>query len=372
MQFAEWPSTDIESTNFTRRDVKIGRTSTSTVLITSMDAGEDFDGATIRYITGFGGGGGGGADLVVQEEGTEVSSAATTINFTGSGATATASDGTVTVDIPGGQAGSLDDGSVTTAKLADRAVTLLKIAEVVINGLTLFPDSNGDLPDPSLAANQGRIAVSGNQLLQSIDHGGHDKVVVFKRYGTRTVLSGEPAKTTQENNYQGAFNNPPDISVYSASDLLWDRGSQIWLWKQNASDTTWRSFGGPVGFAHGSLYADEDAAARHVADADQVGKVYIIGQGSGQHVFVVTSFTAATDAVWLWDPIGITSQDAHDVAEELVSEIRVGEFDSTRSYDKGQSCFTGSGSTFTVWTANQDICGKQYRAHSAASSRLDR
>ena len=57
MQFAEWPSTDVGSTNFTRRDVKIGRTSTNTVLIASMDAGEDFNGAAIRYITGFGGGG---------------------------------------------------------------------------------------------------------------------------------------------------------------------------------------------------------------------------------------------------------------------------------------------------------------------------
>ena len=63
MQFAEWPSTDIESTNFTRRDVKIGRTSTNTVLITSMDAGEDFNGAAIRYITGFGGVSGGIEEL---------------------------------------------------------------------------------------------------------------------------------------------------------------------------------------------------------------------------------------------------------------------------------------------------------------------
>ena len=47
------------------------------------------------------GGGGGGSDLAVQEEGTEVASAATVINFTGVGATATASNGTVTVDIPG-------------------------------------------------------------------------------------------------------------------------------------------------------------------------------------------------------------------------------------------------------------------------------
>ena len=31
------------------------------------------------------------------------------------------------------------------------------------------------------------------------------------------------------------------------------------------------------------------------------------------------------------------------------------EFDDGRAYSKGQSCFTGSGAQFTVWTANQDI-----------------
>ena len=53
----------------------------------------------------FGGGSGSGSDLAVQEEGTEVASAATTLNFTGTGATATASNGVVTVDIPGGPVG---------------------------------------------------------------------------------------------------------------------------------------------------------------------------------------------------------------------------------------------------------------------------
>ena len=42
----------------------------------------------------------GDSDLAVQEEGTSVATAATTINFTGDGATATASGATVTVDIP--------------------------------------------------------------------------------------------------------------------------------------------------------------------------------------------------------------------------------------------------------------------------------
>ena len=198
--------------------------------------------------------------------------------------------------------------------------------DAIRNGLAVLPDSNGDLPDP--ADNQDRFAVSGNQVLKSINHGGHDKSVTFKRYGTRTVLSGEPAKSTQENNYQGAFNNPPAIASYDASDILWDRGSQIWLFKQNQNDATWRSFGGPVGFSHGSLYASEATAAQHVGSSGQVGKVYIIGNGSGQHVFIVTAFTAATDDVWHWDPLGVTLGDvqaaiaAHNEATDAHEDIR--------------------------------------------------
>ena len=98
-------------------------------------------------------GGGGGSDLAVQEEGTEVASAATTLNFTGTGATATASSGTVTVDIPGGQAGSLDDGSVTTAKLADGSVTTPKLADDAVTGAKIADDTihGGALIDGTIA-----------------------------------------------------------------------------------------------------------------------------------------------------------------------------------------------------------------------------
>ena len=168
MQFAEWPSTDVASTNFTRRDVKIGRTSTNTVLITSMDAGEDFAGAAIRYVTGFAGGSGGGSDLAVQEEGTEVASAATVLNFTGTGATATASDGTVTVNIPGGSGGGdLADGSVTTAKLADGAVTTIKLADDAVTGAKIADDTihGGALIDGTIATIKiGDSQVTGEKL----------------------------------------------------------------------------------------------------------------------------------------------------------------------------------------------------------------
>ena len=60
-------------------------------------------------------GSGGGSDIAVQEEGTEVTSAATEFNFTGAGATATASNGTVTVDIPAAAGGGNATRIVTGA-----------------------------------------------------------------------------------------------------------------------------------------------------------------------------------------------------------------------------------------------------------------
>ena len=220
--------------------------------------------------------------------------------------------------------GQIADAQMPAAIARDSEVDAA--VDAIRDGLAVLPDADGNLPDA--VDNQGRFAVSGNQILTSIDHGGHDKSVTFKRYGTRTVLTGEPAKTTQESNYQGAFNSPPDIGVYDAGDLLWDRGSQIWLWKQNQNDATWRSFGGPVGYAHGSLYSTEAIAANHVGSDDQVGKVYIIGTGSGQHVYVVTAFSAATDDEWRWDPLGVTLGDvqsaiaAHNEATDAHDDIR--------------------------------------------------
>ena len=59
MLFVDWVTTDVASTNFTRRDTKIGRTATNSVLIASMDTAEDFTGAQIRYVVASSGGGGG-------------------------------------------------------------------------------------------------------------------------------------------------------------------------------------------------------------------------------------------------------------------------------------------------------------------------
>ena len=49
--------------------------------------------------------GGGGSALTVQDEGSTLTSAATSLNFTGAGVTATNTGGAVTIDIPGGGGG---------------------------------------------------------------------------------------------------------------------------------------------------------------------------------------------------------------------------------------------------------------------------
>ena len=65
-----------------------------------------------------------------------------------------------------------------------------------------------------------------------------------------------------------------------------------------------------------------------MSSTDEVGDVFIIGNGSGQHAFIVTSFTAATDEEWRWDPIGLTLGDVasavgqHNEATDSHDDIR--------------------------------------------------
>ena len=191
-------------------------------------------------------------------------------------------------------------------------VTLTQVVEAIREGAILLPDSNGELPDPSLAANQGRLAVSGNQFVHSIDIGAHDKIVAFKEYGPdRVVLTGEPALLQDEADFGGSFAAPPPIGNYSAGDYVWDYGSQIWLTKFANSSTTWLGSGGPHGYAPGHIYATEAVAASHVTGMGyfHLGGVVIYGQGSAQKPYVITGYTAPGDHLWHWDPIGLTIGD---------------------------------------------------------------
>ena len=205
------------------------------------------------------------------------------------------------------------DGVLTIGRSVGTSLTV-NIDELV------HPDSNGDLPDPE--DRQGRVAVSGNQLLHSIDHGAVDKVVEFKAYGPdRVVESGEPALLTDETDYQGSFAAPPPLANYSVGDFLWDRGSSVWLIRRSGS-TTWGTTGGPHGYAPGHLYATEAAAALHVTGSGYFhpGGVVIYGQGSAQRPYVIVGFTAASAASWQWDPIGVTPNEVDGAIDARLSD----------------------------------------------------
>ena len=196
----------------------------------------DLDGPYIKSITT------GGLATVQLTDNTQA-----TVQIAGSGGT---SDGVVSAADY-----SVSSGTLSLTRTVGMALTV-NIDEII------FPNASGDLPDPSV--NQGRLAVSGNHLLQSIDHGATDKVVGFKAYGPdRVIDTGEPALLQDEVNYQGSFASPPPLANYSVNDFLWDRGSSVWLIRRSGS-TTWGTTGGPHGYAPGHLYATEADAARHV------------------------------------------------------------------------------------------------------------
>ena len=199
-------------------------------------------------------------------------------------------------------------------------VTVNVPAALRAGGILASLNSDGTAPDAS--ANQGKVLFSGNQILHSINHGGHDKEVTFKEYGPdRVVVGSEPVRSANENNYGGSFEFPPhdDIADYDVDTVLWDRGSEVWLLKPASDSTRWSSYSGPLGWEHGHIYATEAVAERHVGSALAVGKIFIYGYGSTQKPYIVTAFTAATDDVWVWDPLGVTLQDVENTIDQHLS-----------------------------------------------------
>ena len=101
----------------------------------SVGSGQDnyvltYDHSTGKISLEASAGGGGGSSLTVQDEGSALSTAATTINFVGAGVTATGSGATKTVTIPGGgsgvtvqEEGSSLSTSGTTLNFVGRGVT---------------------------------------------------------------------------------------------------------------------------------------------------------------------------------------------------------------------------------------------------------
>ena len=271
----------------------------------------------------------------------EVNDLVTGATISGQTLTLPQNDGTnVIITIPTAMAGSGDGVVASGAFNNDQTELVLTLdtgGTVTINvpealrGGTRFIDPNADGTLPSAADNQGKFVISGNYLLESIDHGGHDKEVTFKEYGPdRVVVDSEPVISANEALYGGSFEFPPhdDIADYDTNTVLWDRGAEVWLLKPAADSTRWSSYSGPLGWEHGHLYPTEADAARHISSVLAVGKIYIYGYGSTQKPYIVTSFTAATDPVWQWDPIGLTPGDVsgaveeHDEATDSHTDIR--------------------------------------------------
>ena len=184
---------------------------------------------------------------------------------------------------------------------ADAAGSWEQVAEAA---QIVHPDSNGALPDA--AKHQGWWAVTNAGLEKSVLIDDGTKSVTFKDYGPdRVVLSGEPARASNEDHYQGTVAQPPHSTIanFAVNDILWDWGGQVWILKSSSSATRWATYSGPFGWHSGSIYYDEADAVHHV---NATGRVVIIGQGNAQVAKISTAYTAPGAVVWGWVPTGIT------------------------------------------------------------------
>ena len=253
---------------------------------------------------------------------TEVNDLVTGATISGQTLTLTQNDGsTVPITIPTAMAGSGDGVVQSGAFNSDQTELVLTLdtgGTVTINvpealrGGTGFitPDANGRLP--SAADNIGRVGLANNHFYRAVGEQGSDKVVVFKNYSaTRTVLSGEPARSSDELLYAGSFASPP-VGNYTLNAWAWDRGSEVWIRNLVHNGASWVSSSGPPAYHHGNLYQTEGDAAVHVPNATYEGRIYIIGHGSSQRPKIVTDYTAPTAPSAEWIPIGLTIQDIAD------------------------------------------------------------
>ena len=170
---------------------------------------------------------------------------------------------------------------------------------------------------PAAADFPNRIALAGNQLLWSRGEQGAGKMVGFADYGP--TRPEPPARTAQELLFAGSFGQPPP-GHYVVNALAWDYGSEVWLQNQTNNDDDWASYSGPLGYHHGNLYLSDEDAAVHIPNATYIGRVYVIGHGSGQRPRVVTSYVAPTAPTAEWIPLGVQISDvtaivnAHNMA----------------------------------------------------------
>ena len=219
----------------------------------------------------------------------------------------------------------------------------------------VFPSADGSLP----AATDflGRVGIAGNHFYRSVGEQGSDKRVTFKDYGPdRVVLAGEPAKSADELLYAGAV-AAPRVGNFVLNAWSWDYGSEIWIRNLTHNGANWVGSAGPPAYHRGNLYQTDSDAAVHVPDATYLGRVYIIGHGSGQRPRIVTGYAAPVAPYADWIPIGVTIQDiaaqvsSHDAAAgahlALFAAVAAGEF-TIPDYSADAEYSLGGSNTFAV------------------------
>lgn len=183
--------------------------------------------------------GGGGSGITVQDEGTALSTAATTLNFTGAGVEATGTGATKTINIPGGGSGVTVQEEGTS--LATAATTLNFVgAQVTAAGtgatktITVSPQFTnwaqvGNVPYPTQAGTDlGRSAnpIAGvwfeGQSTDGTNDGSNDWRLIFAQNGSPRVQS-----TTTTGNNAGfdlsARTNWHAVSITSTATVTWSR-----------------------------------------------------------------------------------------------------------------------------------------------------
>ena len=187
----------------------------------------------------------------------------------------------------------------------------------------VMPGADGMLP--AALDNLGRIGIAGNHFYRAVGEQGTGKLVGWRDYGpTRTT---PPPRQPDEILFAGSFANPP-TGNYTLNALAWDRGSQVWIRNQVHNGAAWVTTFGPSDYHQGRIYQTNGDAAVHVANATEIGDIYIIGHGNAQRPRVVTSYTAPAAPHAEWIPVGVTLADiseligSHDTNTTAHAHIR--------------------------------------------------
>lgn len=102
-------------------------------------------------------GGGGGSALTIKDDGTTLTTGATSIDFTGAGVTASATGTAVTVNIPGGGGGGVES---VTGLNTDNTDPLNPIVQISVDGTTITGDGTPGNPLVS-SGGSGTVSVDG-------------------------------------------------------------------------------------------------------------------------------------------------------------------------------------------------------------------